>query len=348
MLSLNLKRLGGGVGRRLCMPIYSGTSDSVFKDKHFVLRKINQKYENVLLFGDVNKLRNTAIELIQNISEQSENSCNNNNSYINDKIKKYENSYKFMSEKLEEGNETDNDDNKNMVLKSELNKEKNITKKLSFWQIYSMRVKKNIHLLNTHDFSLILQSFHLYNKDTGVYVMSIKYVEDQIPNMNGTSFVILLNIFSKRLKKHSYDEFFKKMINYIPNIIYDLNTKDMNNILNIFYNIELNNPKICEMFYKKILSNINKEGAFIISSLCYIYYKYNFEYLHFFERLKKRGLCVLNDFDAIEFYKFIFSLYKKNICIKEIINSKKNDIMALLPKYNEEQKLFICDIFEIK
>ncbi|CXI59348.1 conserved Plasmodium protein, unknown function [Plasmodium berghei] len=347
MLSLNLKKLGGGVGRRLCMPIYSGTSDCIYKDKHFVLRKINQKYENVLLFGDVNKLRNTAIELIQNISEQSENNCNND-SYINDKLKKYENSYKFLSEKLEEGNETDSDDNKTIDLKQKLNKEKKITKKLSFWQIYSIRVKKSLHLLNSHDFSLILQSFHLYNKDTGIYVMSIKYVEDQIPNMNGTSFVILLNIFSKRLKKHSYDEFFRKMIIYIPNIMYDLNLKDINNILNIFYNIELNNPKICEMFYKKILSNINKEGAFIISSLCYIFYKYNFEYLHFFERLKKRGLSVLNDFDAIEFYKFIFSLYKKNICLKEIINHKKNDVIALLPNYNEEQKIFICDIFGIK
>ncbi|CRH00642.1 conserved Plasmodium protein, unknown function [Plasmodium relictum] len=334
MLYLCPKQLGGGVGRRLCMPIYSGSSDSVFKYKNFVLKKIKHKYENVLLFGDINKLRITAEELIKNMIGNED----FDNDYNNYKFRKY------IYNKSEKIKKVKNDDTEN----DNGSKTKNsITKKLSFWQIYSIRVKKNIHLLNFSDFALILQSFHLYNKDTGIYVSSIRYIEDNISTMNGISFVIILNILSKRLKKNSYNEFFKKMMNYLPNILYELNLKDMNNILNCFYNLELNDKKVCEIFYLKILSNVNSIDAFTLSSLCYIFYKYNFEKFFFFECLKRKGLDLLNDFNADQFYKFIFSLYKKNICLKEIIEKKKN-ISAFLPSYNDEEKLFICEIFNIK
>ncbi|CRG97804.1 conserved Plasmodium protein, unknown function [Plasmodium gallinaceum] len=335
MFYLCPKKLGGGVGRRLCMPIYSGSSDSVFKYKNFVLKKIKHKYENVLLFGDIHKLRMTAEELIKNVISND----NIDNDYNNYKLQKY------MYNKTEKIKKASNDD----IEKDKSSKNKNsITKKLSFWQIYSIRVKKNIHLLNFFDFALILQSFHLYNKDTGIYVSSIKYIEDQIPVMNGISFVIILNILSKRLKKNNYNEFFKKMMNYLPNILYELNLKDMSNILNCFYNLELNDKKVCELFYLKILSNINKIDALTLSSLCYIFYKYNFENIHFFECLKKTGFNLLDDFDANQFYKFIFSLYKKKICLKEIIEKKKNDILSFLPNYSDEEKLFICEIFNLK
>ncbi|SCQ16645.1 conserved Plasmodium protein, unknown function [Plasmodium ovale] len=352
MISLGRRHLGGGVGRRLCMPIYSGSSDSVFKDKNFVLKKINHKYENVLLFGDVNKLRDTAIELIRNISSTLENVDNN---YKNCKFEKYAGSSEKKSTEMENENNLGQDDytegNEISMEKGKHreNKPPQITKKLSFWQIYSMRVKKSLHLMNPHDFALILQSFHLHNKDTGIYVSSVRHIEGQIPTMNGLSFVILLTILSKRLKKNNYNEFFKKMMNYLPNIMYELNVKDMYNILTCFYNLELSNTKICEIFYMKILANINNvDDASTISSLCHIFYKYNFTHLHFFERLKKRGLCLLNNFDAMPLYIFIFSLYKMNICVKEIVERKKNDIYMFFPNYNEEQKLFMCDMFGIK
>ncbi|SBT70793.1 conserved Plasmodium protein, unknown function [Plasmodium malariae] len=364
MISLSCKQLGGGVGRRLCMPIYSGSSDSVFKDKHFVLKKINHKYENVLLFGDVNKLRSTAVDLIRTISGKSENS---NADYENINFKRYggRKEIKSIEVKNEKNLENDitvndystedsdlltgNDNNLEKVIISSQNKNLEIRKKLSFWQIYSLRVKKSLHLFNLRDFALILQSFHLYNKDTGIYVSSVKHIDRQVASMNGISFVIILNILSKRLKKNNYNDFFKKMMNYLPNVIYELNIQDMNNILNCFYNLELSNTTVCEMFCPKIISNLDKvEDTYTLSSLCYIFYKYDFENLHFFECLKKRGLCLLNDFDATEFYRFIFSLYKKNICLKDIIEKKKNDVFTFLSNYNDEEKLFMCKFFGIK
>ncbi|VWU53358.1 conserved protein, unknown function, partial [Hepatocystis sp. ex Piliocolobus tephrosceles] len=182
-----------------------------------------------------------------------------------------------------------------------------------------------------------------------IYILSVKHIEDKINTMNGVLFVIILNILSKRLKKNNYNEFFKKMIDNLPNILYELNIKDMINILNIYYNLELINTKICEIFYMKILANINTiNDTSTLSSLCYIFYKYNYKHLHMFEYLKKRGVYLINKFDAIQFYKFIFPLYKKNICLKEIINLKKNDVLTFLPSYNDEQKLFMCELFEIK
>lgn len=163
--------------------------------------------------------------------------------------------------------------------------------------------------------------------------------------MRGTSFVVLLNILSKRLKKNNYNEFFEKMMNFIPNILYELNIKDMNNILKSFYNLDIMNSKVCEIMYPKILYNMdNINDAHLLSSLCYIFYKYNFEHLHFFECLKKKSLKLMNTFDAQDFYKFIFSLYKKNICVKQIMEEKKNDISAFKSFYNEEQKRFFSEI----
>ncbi|GAW81538.1 hypothetical protein, conserved [Plasmodium gonderi] len=357
MIWFSGKKLGGGVGRRLCMPIYSGSSDSAFKDKQFVLKKINHKYENVLLFGDVNKLRSTAMELIRNISSSDENM---KEGYANLKIKKYISTEEKKAKELEDESEVDhmvaadNDDtgySNTAVSKRPHSKDNNsdMSKKLSFWQIYSMRVKKSLHLLGPQDFALILQSFHLHNKDTGIYVSSVKHIENQIPSMNGVSFVIILNILSARLKKNNYNDFFQKMLNYLPNVLYELNIRDMNNIMSCFHNLELSDTKICDIFYLKILSNLNKiEDSFTLSSLCYIFYKYNFENLHFYECLKRRGLHLLNNFDAKQLYKFVFSLYKKNICLKEIIEKKKNDVFSFLPHYNDEQRLFMCDFFGIK
>ncbi|ANQ08789.1 Uncharacterized protein PCOAH_00031520 [Plasmodium coatneyi] len=357
MIRFCRQRLGGGVGRRLCMPIYSGSSDSAFKNKNFVLKKINHKYENVLLFGDVNKLRDTAVELIKGISSSGD---NNNEGYANLKIKKYISSEEKKVRELEDEVEVNPDnavDNNHLmysnadVVKNAPSKGRNpkMEKKLSFWQIYSMRVKRSLHLLRPNDFSLILQSFHLYNKDTGVYASSVKHIEGQIPQMNGVSFVIILNILSARLKKNNYNYFFKKMMNYLPNVMYELNVRDMNNILSCFHNLELSDTRICDIFYQKILSNLNRvEDTFTLSSLCYIFYKYNFQNQHFFECLKKRGLVLLDNFDAGQLYKFVFSLHSKNICLKEIVDRKKNDVFAFLSDYNDEQRLFMGEIFGIK
>ncbi|KJP88789.1 hypothetical protein AK88_01479 [Plasmodium fragile] len=357
MIRFSGQRLGGGVGRRLCMPIYSGSSDSAFKDKYFVLKKINHKYENVLLFGDVNKLRDTAVELIKGISSSGDNS---NEGYVNLKIKGYISNEEKKARELEDDVHVGPDsaaDNKHLmysnsdVVQDAPSKGRNpkMVKTLSFWQIYSMRVKKSLHLLRPNDFSLILQSFHLYNKDTGVYVSSVKHIEGQIPEMNGISFVIILNILSARLKKNNYNDFFKKMMNYLPNVMYELNIRDMNNILTCFHNLELNDSRICDIFYQKILSNLNRvEDTLTLSSLCYIFYKYNFENQHFFECLKKRGLLLLNNFEAKPFYKFVFSLHNRNICLKEIVDKKKNDVFAFLSYYNDEERLFMGEIFGIK
>lgn len=361
MISFSRQRLGGGVGRRLCMPIYSGSSDSAFKNKYFVLKKINHKYENVLLFGDVSKLRDTAVELIKGISSSGDNS---NEGYANLKIKKYISSEEKKARELEDGVEVEMEvdpdstaDNKNLMYRNAdavqntpcKGRNPEMEKKSSFWQIYSMRVKKSFHMLSPCDFSLILQSFHLYNKDTGIYVSSVKHIEGQIPEMNGVSFVIILNILSARLKKNNYNDFFKKMMNYLPNVMYELNIRDMNNILSCFYNLELSDTRICDIFYHKILSNLNNvEDTFTLSSLCYIFFKYNFENQHFFERLKKRGLVLLDNFDSEQLYKFVFSLYNKNICLEEIVNKKKNDVFAFLSDYNDEQRLFMSEIFGIK
>ncbi|CAG9475166.1 unnamed protein product [Plasmodium vivax] len=357
MIRFSRQQLGGGVGRRLCMPIYSGSSDSAFKDKYFVLKKINHKYENVLLFGDVNKLRDTAVELIKGISSSGD---NRDDAYANLKIRRYISREEKKARELEDDVEGDlgsaADNNHLMcsnagVVQNAPSKGRNpeMAKKLSFWQIYSMRVKKSLHLLRPHDFSLILQSFHLYNKDTGVYVSSVKHIESQIPEMNGVSFVIILNILSARLKKNNYNDFFKKMMNYLPNVMYELNIRDMNNILSCFHNLELSDTRLCDIFYQKILSNLNRvEDTFTLSSVCYIFYKYDFENRHFFECLKRRGLLLLDNFDAGQFYKFVFSLHGKNICLKEIIDKKKNDVFAFLPDYNDEQRLFMGEIFGIK
>ncbi|VWU53227.1 conserved protein, unknown function, partial [Hepatocystis sp. ex Piliocolobus tephrosceles] len=193
MLLLCSPKLGGGVGRRLCMPTYSGSSDSVFKYKKFILRKINQKYENVLMFGDVKKLRNTAAELIKNISAKTgsiDSVLKDYNIYKYEDKKEIKNTIKKMdgyetkygdydieSDVHEtEQNGYDVKHNKNNLQSNEYNDvdigrhskkvSSEINKKLSFWQIYSMRVKKSLHLFNLYDFALILQSFHLYNKDT--------------------------------------------------------------------------------------------------------------------------------------------------------------------------------------
>ncbi|GAB67052.1 hypothetical protein PCYB_104020 [Plasmodium cynomolgi strain B] len=349
MIWFSRQRLGGGVGRRLCMPIYSGSSDSAFKDKYFVLKKINHKYENVLLFGDVKKLRDTAVELIKGISSSED---NRNEGYANLKIKRYISSEEKKARELEDDMEGDPDsaaDNNHLmysnadVVQNAPSKDRNpkMAKKLSFWQIYSMRVKKSLHLLRPNDFSLILQSFHLYNKDTGVYVSSVKHIEGQIPEMNGVSFC--------EIEKNNYNDFFKKMMNYLPNVMYELNVRDMNNILSCFHNLELSDTRICDIFYQKILSNLNRvEDTFTLSSLCYIFYKYNFENQYFFECLKRRGLLLLDNFDAGQFYKFVFSLHNKNICLKEIVDKKKNDVLAFLSDYNDEQRLFMGEIFGIK
>lgn len=303
MLILCLKKLGGGVGRRLCMPSYTGTSDSTFKEKKFVLKKLRHHYENVLLFGDIKKLRDTAEELIKNytpkknqvngrIDKETFKNTNGKNvdaSFYEQKIEPFLKKKQLgidkkleINKKLEIDNELDIDNEKRKEKEIKINKEKDIIKKgnvitknsqedvgvgtgvnvdmdvnidsssplikkTSFWQIYSMRVKKSAHLLNHFDFALILHSFHLHNKDTGIYSSCVKYVEKEIPKMNGVSYVLLLNILSTRLKKNSYNFFFEKMRQNIPNILFDLNLKDIINILNCFYNIELHHKSICDI-----------------------------------------------------------------------------------------------------
>ncbi|PHJ20262.1 hypothetical protein CSUI_005911 [Cystoisospora suis] len=56
---------GGGPGRALCTPTFHGLSDGPYRRIRFSLKPIRHDYHNVLIFGDVRKLGETADELLQ-------------------------------------------------------------------------------------------------------------------------------------------------------------------------------------------------------------------------------------------------------------------------------------------
>ncbi|UVC54613.1 hypothetical protein MACJ_003576 [Theileria orientalis] len=239
-------------GHASCKPLPVLTHDGPNRFVKFKLRRIRRDYWNVLCFSNSNKLRTTAYELLNNYSpKQTE--------FIED----------YSSNRAE--NNVESDDNESNIIK-DVNKElKNeevdtteaqnkglLIKSRGFWIVYSKRFKDSIHILSVSDIATILKSFHMYNKDTGEYVVAVLELQKRVNEMDRDAFMDCLWVLSRRLKLNTQKNFFKKLAQHVPNILYSLDALDIVKVLWNLHNAGYKDVNICRKVYMKFMDHMEE------------------------------------------------------------------------------------------
>uniref|UniRef100_A0A3B0N2I4 Uncharacterized protein n=1 Tax=Theileria annulata TaxID=5874 RepID=A0A3B0N2I4_THEAN len=263
-----------GPGHPVSNPLPVPTLDSPNRYYRFKLRPIRKDYWNVLCFANSEKLRKTSIELINNYL-----STGKQLKYL--EYKESSNDFMNKNDKIMFPDESSGSEDK-------FSKETLKSKTKGFWIVYSKRFKESIHLLSVSDIANILKSFHIYNKDSGEYVVAVLELQRRVKELDAKSLLDILWVLSRRLKQNTQKEFFKSIANQVPNVLYSLNGNDVVNLLWNLYNSGYTDVEICNIVYLKFMDYIDELNEQDLSSACMAFGRYGYRNMDLYSKIEPR------------------------------------------------------------
>eukprot|EP00375_Theileria_parva_P002129 XP_764806.1 hypothetical protein [Theileria parva strain Muguga] len=302
-----------GPGHPVANPLPVPTADGPARYYRFKLRPIRKDYWNVLCFANSEKLRKTSTELINNYL-----STGKQVKYL--EYSESSNYSEGKNDKLLHSDELSGSEDKSP-------KDKLKSKTKGFWIVYSKRFKESIHLLSVSDIANILKSFHIYNKDSGEYVVAVLELQRRVRELDAKSLLDVLWVLSKRLKQNTQKQFFKSLATHVPNVLYALNGNDIVNVLWNLYNAGYTDVEICNRVHLKFMDYLDQMNEQSLSAACLAFGRYGYRNMDLYSRIEPR---ISKNCNAEVLFQAAWGLFMAAIDVTKLISERTETLVNAL------------------
>lgn len=310
-----------GPGNAVCKPLSVPTHDGPNRFIRFKLRAIRKDFWNVLCHANAEKLKSTAEEVIRRYSSSKNREIPLlTTHFINTHFKKLELNKENNDQTYSNNIDTD---------QTTTNSSETDIKSKGFWIVFSKRFKASLRILNTSDIITVLKAFHIANRDSGEYVVAVLELRRRIEEFRKNDLLDTLLIFSRRLKLNTQKDFFTKLANHVPNVLYSLNGFEIVRVLWNLSDAGYNNMDICRNVRQKFLDRINELSDDDLGSACLAFGRYGYRNLELYEKIQEK---LSRHCNANSLFQVSWGLFLASVDATNLIETRKEIFWGSLGK----------------